>query len=107
MGKDEKELDTQCIARIMAGKQAHLAVEALFLLGPDGNMPPALRGAVFDFHQDKRGAARQREIGLRKGTAMAVYGQPALRHVDGEREFFRHPTTQVGMQALGKAVEGR
>ncbi len=105
--KHEEKLYAQGIARVFARQQVHLALQALLLLRPDRDMPPALRRAVFDLHQNKRFTAYQREIGLRKLAAVAVYGQPAVRHVDGEGAFFGQPAAHVRMEALGKAVQRR
>lgn len=107
MREDEEELYAQGVAGVFAGEEVHLARKALFLLGPNREMPPALRGAVFDLHEDEGGATGKSEIGLCEHAGVAAHGQPALRDVDGEREFFGHPATQMGVEALGKAMERR
>lgn len=107
MRKDQKEFDTQRVARIFASQQPHLALKTLFLLWTDRDMPPALRGSVLNLYENDCRALRQSKIGLRQLLTMAVYGQPAMGHVYDERQFFRHPATHVGMEALGKAMERR
>ena len=105
--EDKEELYTQSVTRVFTSQQTHLGGKALFLLGPHSKMPPALRGSVFDLDQDERCAFGECEIGLRKRTGMAVYGQPAVGHVECQSEFFGQPAAHVRMQALGKALEQR